>query len=106
MNWAEWLLSVAGAVVVLSIATVVVLWCYDSVRDRFGASHVPSFTAGERSARYCLERESWWFSEDPITMNLIQDLAKGGALTDIRQRWRRAREQESENIFGETDHRC
>lgn len=52
------------------------------------------FEAGMQAARYELHAASWWFSEDPITRNLLADLSNPALLRDVwdvREAWRRAR---------------
>ena len=42
---------------------------------------------------YChrLKADSWWFSEDEITMRLMQDLASGMSVDEARKWWRERR---------------
>ena len=45
---------------------------------------------GRRWSQNTLRSSAWWFSEDPVTMQLLMDLTQ---LTewDARDKWRRAR---------------
>lgn len=35
--------------------------------------------------------DSWWFSEDPATMNLLVNMARGLDVSEARERWRAER---------------
>jgi hypothetical protein len=43
------------------------------------------------SFRDRLLANSWWFSEDPNTVMVIQRLANGECVSDVRNQWRKTR---------------
>jgi hypothetical protein len=46
--------------------------------------------AAERRVRSYLHDDGWWFSHDEPTMRVIQELAKGDRVSDVRERWHEA----------------
>ncbi len=95
MNWAELFLIVIGAVVGLMLALVACVSCIVWLKEWYDVTDAPSyaagFDAGREDLRYSIIRDSWWFSESPETTAMLQELAKGGNVSTVRDKWREAR---------------
>ncbi len=46
-----------------------------------------------------LKNDSWWFSEDVVTMNLLKDLSEGKSVNDARERWHKMRYEAQEKVL-------
>ena len=54
-------------------------------------------TARQQGFKDCLTKlmsDSWWFSEDEQTMNVVQGLAQGKCVSAVRDEWQAARKKE------------
>lgn len=51
---------------------------------------------GREYQRSLLMSDSWWLSEDPVTMRLVQDLASGRDIASVRDAWRSERSSKAE----------
>ena len=90
MNWCEWFLAIIGATTLLLIGVVGVLLFWDWCLERFEVTHERSYYDGIEQARRELKSDANWFSECPITMKLLQDMATL-RVDEARQNWRQAR---------------
>lgn len=89
---AFWLVEIVGVVVILMGAIVAWVFFCDWLRDKYDEPHVPSYDEGYKQALNRLKSDSWWFSEDTVTMELICNLSTMN-VSDAREIWRKARSE-------------
>ncbi len=46
-----------------------------------------------------LKNDSWWFSEDLATYNVLKDLSEGKSVSTARENWRRTRINAQEKVL-------
>lgn len=94
---------VGGIALLCGLLMLVVDFCFRRLRDSsrfvralwFVASGKDMGIPTELMSKSRLMGDSWWFSEDPATMTLIQDLCNGTAVDTARERWRGLRNVKS-----------
>lgn len=91
MMIALYFLAIIGGLVVATAAVVACCLVVESFQDWRHEPHQRSFYEGQQHTRNQLQNDAWWFSESPETMELIQELARGRSVSDVREKWRRDR---------------
>lgn len=90
-------LTIIGALFALVLAIAIFGTIINGLRDWRHEPHARSFYEGRCAVWNEVANDAWWFSEDPATMRLLQDLSGVGRQTpmgvsEARERWRKARE--------------
>jgi hypothetical protein len=93
MAIAFWFLAVIGAAVAGLAVVAGFALAFDTFLDWRHAPHQRSFYEGHERLKSQLMHDSWWFSESPETMTLLQDLSRGLSVDTARDKWRRARKE-------------
>jgi hypothetical protein len=87
-----WALAGIGALVVIIVAIAAcsfVWFVWKESKDRH--EELARYDSNQRYLRDKLQSHSWWFSEDEPTMRLLQNLALGRNVSEIREQWRKER---------------
>ena len=90
---------VAGGVYLLGIAAALLVMAalfggvLDFVHHRvLWPWRAAMMSDGQRQVRERLMQQSWWFSEDEATMEMLQDIARDAQdISHVRDKWRAAR---------------
>ncbi len=90
-----YVLAALGVVPVVGLLALLVWWAAGLVTEwgEMLMRRRACFHEGRVDALANLRQNAAWFSEDPATMCLIQDLAEGADTYVARERWRAARKE-------------
>lgn len=91
---ASYVLMVTGAIVLLFAVVAIAVIAYDAFTDWMATPNKRSFDDGCAHVRHRLLSDAWWFGESPETMVLLQDIARGMDVSQAREKWRKARENQ------------
>ena len=86
-----WIVFLVGAAVIVCAVIGLLAAGVGSLLEWKASPHQRSFNEGFQQARHILGQDSYWFSEDDVTMQLLADLGKGTSVSDARDRWRQSR---------------
>lgn len=78
------LVSVMGSI---AATGCFVEWVCSSYYDWRYEPHKRSFERGKEYVRNTLKNDSWWFSEDYPTQQLLEGFGNGKSVSEIRDRW-------------------
>lgn len=82
-------LASVGGIVVFAVAGLIIALILHWIQDMQAMRCRDQWHDGRTFERNILEKTSWWFSEDDATMLLLQDLAKGTDIAQVREEWRK-----------------
>lgn len=94
-EWMTWLFYLAGGLAAISgaaaVAIAVCVWGADVAHAILARIELRGEQREHDRFRDRLLRDSWWFSEDEATMHMVIDLVRDNDISDVRERWRKAR---------------
>lgn len=91
MDWLHTIGAVAGCLALLAVVLGLALLVLCAARDATFARSDSRRQEARENERADLRAASWWFTEDPLTHNLLADLSSGVPVEKARETWRRAR---------------